>query len=89
MLRSPSRTYLGKSPSSAATDHSPFPLAGSTSPGKVDLVAVNEAGPSLPGLHEGALVGEGEVDGQDVVRRNHRWRFDRATARVEEVRGPR
>jgi cytochrome P450/nitrite reductase/ring-hydroxylating ferredoxin subunit len=29
--------------------------------------------------HQGALLGEGEMDGRTLVCRNHRWRFDAAT----------
>src|SRR5687767_2063650 len=29
--------------------------------------------------HQGALLGEGELDGDTLVCRNHRWRFDAAT----------
>jgi cytochrome P450/nitrite reductase/ring-hydroxylating ferredoxin subunit len=29
--------------------------------------------------HQGALLGEGEMDGDTLVCRNHRWRFDTAT----------
>ena len=29
--------------------------------------------------HQGALLGEGEMDGDALVCRNHRWRFDSAT----------
>lgn len=53
----------------------------------VDLVAVRTSG----GLrvyegrcpHQGALLGEGELDGHALVCRNHRWRFDAATGRRE------
>jgi cytochrome P450/nitrite reductase/ring-hydroxylating ferredoxin subunit len=31
--------------------------------------------------HQGALLGEGEIDGQSLVCRNHRWRFDGETGR--------
>jgi cytochrome P450/nitrite reductase/ring-hydroxylating ferredoxin subunit len=31
--------------------------------------------------HQGALLGEGELDGAALVCRNHRWRFDRETGR--------
>jgi cytochrome P450/nitrite reductase/ring-hydroxylating ferredoxin subunit len=31
--------------------------------------------------HQGALLGEGELDGDTLVCRNHRWRFDAATGR--------
>lgn len=49
----------------------------------VDLVAVRTSA----GLrvyegrcpHQGALLGEGELDGDALVCRNHRWRFDTAT----------
>jgi len=50
------------------------------SAGGVDLVMLRtQAGPRLfygrcP--HQGALLGEGELDGGTLVCRNHRWRFD-------------
>lgn len=55
------------------------------SAGGVDLVAVRA--PS--GLkvfegrcpHQGALLGEGELEGRTLVCRNHRWRFDAETGR--------
>jgi cytochrome P450/nitrite reductase/ring-hydroxylating ferredoxin subunit len=31
--------------------------------------------------HQGALLGEGELDGSDLVCRNHRWRFEAASGR--------
>ena len=31
--------------------------------------------------HQGALLGEGELDGDTLVCRNHRWQFDAATGR--------
>src|SRR6185503_11128985 len=31
--------------------------------------------------HQGALLGEGELDGATLVCRNHRWRFDAQTGR--------
>jgi cytochrome P450/nitrite reductase/ring-hydroxylating ferredoxin subunit len=31
--------------------------------------------------HQGALLGEGEIEGRELVCRNHRWRFDAATGR--------
>jgi nitrite reductase/ring-hydroxylating ferredoxin subunit len=34
--------------------------------------------------HQGALLGEGELEGAELVCRNHRWRFD---ARTGERRG--
>jgi cytochrome P450/nitrite reductase/ring-hydroxylating ferredoxin subunit len=51
----------------------------------VDLVAVRAKG----GLkvfegrcpHQGALLGEGELEGGTLVCRNHRWRFDAATGK--------
>ena len=57
------------------------------SAGGVDLVAVRTSA----GLrvydgrcpHQGALLGEGELDGEVLVCRNHRWRFDAATGRRE------
>jgi cytochrome P450/nitrite reductase/ring-hydroxylating ferredoxin subunit len=53
------------------------------SAGGVDLVALRTKG----GLrvfegrcpHQGALLGEGELDGEMLVCRNHRWRFDATT----------
>jgi cytochrome P450/nitrite reductase/ring-hydroxylating ferredoxin subunit len=33
--------------------------------------------------HQGALLGEGEIDGNSLVCRNHRWRFDVQTGRRE------
>lgn len=51
--------------------------------GGLDLVAVPTAsGPKVyegrcP--HQGALLGEGELDGATLVCRNHRWRFDTTT----------
>lgn len=51
--------------------------------GGLDLVAVPTAsGPKVyegrcP--HQGALLGEGELDGGALVCRNHRWRFDATT----------
>lgn len=55
------------------------------SAGGVDLVAVRARGAlkvyegRCP--HQGALLGEGELDGGTLVCRNHRWRFDAATGR--------
>jgi cytochrome P450/nitrite reductase/ring-hydroxylating ferredoxin subunit len=51
----------------------------------VDLVAVRAGGVlkvyegRCP--HQGALLGEGELEGGALVCRNHRWRFDPATGR--------
>ena len=36
--------------------------------------------------HQGALLGEGELDGGELVCRNHRWRFDAETGK--RVGGP-
>jgi len=36
--------------------------------------------------HQGALLGEGELDGNELVCRNHRWRFDAETGK--RVGGP-
>lgn len=53
------------------------------SAGGVDLVAVRAGGAlrvyegRCP--HQGALLGEGELDGATLICRNHRWRFDSAT----------
>ncbi len=55
------------------------------SAGGIDLVLLRTSG----GLrayearcpHQGALLSEGEVEGQALVCRNHRWRFDAATGR--------
>jgi len=53
--------------------------------GGLDLVAVPTAsGPKVyegrcP--HQGALLGEGEMDGATLVCRNHRWRFDATTGK--------
>jgi cytochrome P450/nitrite reductase/ring-hydroxylating ferredoxin subunit len=33
--------------------------------------------------HQGALLGEGEIDGATLVCRNHRWRFDTETGKRE------
>lgn len=56
----------------------------------VDLVLVHTAdGPrAYAGRcpHQGALLGEGELDGGALVCRNHRWRFDAATGR--RIGGP-
>jgi cytochrome P450/nitrite reductase/ring-hydroxylating ferredoxin subunit len=57
------------------------------SDGQFDLVAVRAA----RGLkvyegrcpHQGALLGEGELDGATLVCRNHRWRFDVETGKRE------
>ncbi len=55
------------------------------SAGGVDLVLVRtKSGPRVfegrcP--HQGALLGEGELDGGDLVCKNHRWRFDAETGR--------
>lgn len=57
------------------------------SAGGVDLVALRIGGAlrvfegRCP--HQGALLGEGELDGGTLVCRNHRWRFDGATGRRE------
>ena len=57
------------------------------SAGGLDLVLVRTArGPRVyqgrcP--HQGALLGEGELDGGALVCRNHRWRFDAATGKRE------
>src|SRR4051794_33828650 len=53
------------------------------SAGGVDLVALRVGGAlkvfdgRCP--HQGALLGEGELEGNTLVCRNHRWKFDRAT----------
>lgn len=62
-------------------------LAGSgphaLSAGGMDLVAVTPEGQTrvFGGLcpHQGALLGEGELVGSELVCRNHRWRFDTAS----------
>ena len=59
------------------------------SAGGRDLVLVR-AGDGLAAFdgrcpHQGALLGEGEIEGGDLVCRNHRWRFDVTTGR--RVRG--
>lgn len=53
--------------------------------GDVDLVLLR-AGGSLRAYegrcpHQGALLGEGELEGATLVCRNHRWRFDAATGK--------
>jgi cytochrome P450/nitrite reductase/ring-hydroxylating ferredoxin subunit len=57
------------------------------SAGGVDLVVVRtEAGiRAYQGHcpHQGALLGEGEMDGDTLVCRNHRWRFNSATGQRE------
>src|SRR5262245_12864737 len=51
----------------------------------VDLVALRAGGRlrvyegRCP--HQGALLGEGELDGATLVCRNHRWRFDGTTGK--------
>ena len=61
----------------------PYALAA----GGTDLVLVRtQEGPRVfqgrcP--HQGALLGEGELDGGTLVCRNHRWRFDATTGRRE------
>jgi cytochrome P450/nitrite reductase/ring-hydroxylating ferredoxin subunit len=54
----------------------PFAL----SAGDIDLVVVHTAGGprAFQGRcpHQGALLGEGELDGDRLVCRNHRWQFD-------------
>ncbi len=51
----------------------------------IDLVAIRVRGAlrvfegRCP--HQGALLGEGELDGATLVCRNHRWRFDGATGK--------
>ncbi|HET9624590.1 MAG TPA: cytochrome P450 [Kofleriaceae bacterium] len=51
--------------------------------GGVDVVLVRSAGEwrAYQGRcpHQGALLGEGELDGDELVCRNHRWRFDAQT----------
>jgi nitrite reductase/ring-hydroxylating ferredoxin subunit len=37
--------------------------------------------------HQGALLGEGELDGDTLVCRNHRWRFDTETGERVEPAG--
>src|SRR5882724_4762341 len=53
--------------------------------GGADLVFLrSKAGPrAFQGRcpHQGALLGEGELDGGKLVCRNHRWRYDAATGR--------
>jgi cytochrome P450/nitrite reductase/ring-hydroxylating ferredoxin subunit len=54
------------------------------SAGGVDLVALRVNGGGLKVFdgrcpHQGALLGEGEVEGNALVCRNHRWKFDRET----------
>src|SRR5688572_31905580 len=55
------------------------------SAGGVDLVVVRTTGGlrAFQGRcpHQGALLGEGELDGDTLVCRNHRWRFDAATGK--------
>jgi nitrite reductase/ring-hydroxylating ferredoxin subunit len=52
----------------------------SVSAGSVDLVLLRAAGRlrAFEGLcpHQGALLGEGEIDGDHLVCRNHQWRFN-------------
>jgi cytochrome P450/nitrite reductase/ring-hydroxylating ferredoxin subunit len=64
----------------------PFALSGDG----VDLVAVRTASglKAYQGLcpHQGALLGEGELDGDHLVCRNHRWRYRIATG--ERIGGP-
>ena len=59
----------------------------SVNAGGVDLVVVRTAAGlrAYQGLcpHQGALLGEGELDGNMLVCRNHRWRFDVATGQRE------
>ena len=63
----------------------------SVNAGGVDLVVVR----TPPGLrayegrcpHQGALLGEGELEGDSLVCRNHRWRFDTATGRRQDGDG--
>lgn len=74
-------TWIRASRTADLAGTGPFAL----SAGGVDLVAVRTA----TGLrvfegrcpHQGALLGEGELDGDVLVCRNHRWRFDTATGR--------
>src|SRR5688572_8986857 len=51
--------------------------------GGADLVLLRARGEwrAYEGLcpHQGALLGEGELDDGELVCRNHRWRFDGAT----------
>jgi cytochrome P450/nitrite reductase/ring-hydroxylating ferredoxin subunit len=72
-------------------DASQFGDAGpfAASAGGRDLVVVR-AGGELAAFdgrcpHQGALLGEGEIEGGHLVCRNHRWRFDVTTGR--RVRG--
>jgi cytochrome P450/nitrite reductase/ring-hydroxylating ferredoxin subunit len=63
-----------------------FALSG----GGVEVVAVRTAAglKAYQGLcpHQGALLGEGELDGDTLVCRNHRWRFSAETG--QRVGGP-
>lgn len=58
------------------------------SAGGVDLVALRVRGGALKVFdgrcpHQGALLGEGELEGGTLVCRNHRWRFDAETGKRE------
>ncbi len=64
----------------------PGPHAASTD--GVDVVLVRTTSGDLRAFegrcpHRGALLGEGELDGNTVVCRNHRWRFDAESGRRE------
>ncbi|MCB9570460.1 MAG: cytochrome P450 [Kofleriaceae bacterium] len=57
------------------------PFAAAADGGDVVIVRAGGALRVFEGLcpHQGALLGEGELDGGALVCRNHRWRFDAAT----------
>lgn len=72
-------TWRRLAPSGDLEGHGPFALAVDG----LDVAVVRRGGAwlALSGLcpHQGALLGEGELDGGALVCRNHGWRFDVAT----------
>jgi cytochrome P450/nitrite reductase/ring-hydroxylating ferredoxin subunit len=72
-------SWLHLTPTSLLPGDGPYALAA----GGHDLVALRTRGEirvyegRCP--HQGALLGEGELEGDTIVCRNHRWRFDAAT----------
>jgi len=69
----------------ASIDSLAGPGPHAVSAGGVDLVVVRTSAGlrAFQGRcpHQGALLGEGELDGGELVCRNHRWRFDAQTGK--------
>lgn len=73
------RTWTPVATTAQLSGDGPFALSAEG----IDIVAVRTAGGlrAFEGRcpHQGALLGEGELEGGEIVCRNHRWRFDAET----------